>query len=63
MGGERQAAACCQGTRPLSSRRGRNEAAVPGLEPAGKEWRMPAREWIAAKAQFAILFEDRFTTT
>ena len=29
---------------------------------AGKEWRMPARDWTAAKAQFAILFEDRFTT-
>jgi putative transposase len=28
-----------------------------------KEWRMPAREWTAAKAQFAILFEDRFVTT
>ena len=32
------------------------------LNLAAKEWRMPAREWIAAKAQFAILFEDRFTT-
>jgi transposase-like protein len=28
-----------------------------------KERKMPAREWTAAKAQFAILFEDRFTTT
>ena len=28
-----------------------------------KEWKMPAREWAAAKAQFAILFEDRFTST
>ncbi|HEX2065281.1 MAG TPA: transposase, partial [Candidatus Thermoplasmatota archaeon] len=28
-----------------------------------REWKMPAREWTAAKAQFAILFEDRFTTT
>jgi putative transposase len=25
-----------------------------------KAWKMPAREWTAAKAQFAILFEDRF---
>jgi putative transposase len=33
------------------------------LNLAAKEWRMPAREWTAAKAQFAILFEDRFTTT
>jgi putative transposase len=33
------------------------------LNLASKEWRMPAREWTAAKAQFAILFEDRFTTT
>ena len=31
------------------------------LNLAAKEWRMPAREWTAAKAQFAILFEDRFT--
>jgi putative transposase len=28
-----------------------------------REWRMPAREWTAAKAQFAILFEDRFVIT
>ena len=33
------------------------------LNLAAKEWRMPAREWTAAKAQFAILCEDRFTTT
>jgi putative transposase len=33
------------------------------LNRAAKEWRMPAREWTAAKAQFAILFEDRFTAT
>jgi putative transposase len=32
------------------------------LNLVAKEWRMPAREWTAAKAQFAILFEDRFTT-
>ncbi len=32
------------------------------LNLATKEWRMPAREWSAAKAQFAILFEDRFAT-
>jgi putative transposase len=32
------------------------------LNLATKEWRMPAREWTAAKAQFAILFEDRFVT-
>jgi putative transposase len=32
------------------------------LNLAAKGWRMPAREWTAAKAQFAILFEDRFTT-
>jgi putative transposase len=30
------------------------------LNLASKEWRMPPREWAAAKAQFAILFEDRF---
>ncbi len=26
-----------------------------------KEWTMPAREWGMAKAQFAILFGDRYT--
>jgi putative transposase len=26
-----------------------------------KEWKMPPREWVMAKAQLAILFEDRFT--
>ncbi len=33
------------------------------LNLAAKEWKMPAREWTAAKAQFAILFEDRFAIT
>lgn len=31
------------------------------LNLAAKEWKMPPREWCMAKAQFAILFEDRFT--
>lgn len=31
------------------------------LNLAAKEWKMPPREWNMAKAQFAILFEDRFT--
>jgi putative transposase len=30
------------------------------LRLTSKEWKMPQREWTAAKAQFAILFEDRF---
>jgi putative transposase len=30
------------------------------LNLAAKGWKMPAREWTAAKAQFAVLFEDRF---
>jgi putative transposase len=33
------------------------------LRLTSKEWKMPQREWTAAKAQFAILFEDRFATT
>ena len=33
------------------------------LNLAVKVWRRPAREWTAAKAQFAILFEDRFAIT
>ena len=32
------------------------------LNLASKDWKMPPREWAAAKAQFAILFEDRFVT-
>ena len=33
------------------------------LNRIAKEWKMPAREWTAAKAQFAILLEDRFIET
>jgi putative transposase len=33
------------------------------LNRIAKKWKMPAREWTAAKAQFAILFEDRFIAT
>jgi putative transposase len=33
------------------------------LNLASKDWRMPPKEWAAAKAQFAILFEDRFAIT
>jgi putative transposase len=32
------------------------------LNLAEREWRMPPREWAMAKAQFAILFEERFRT-
>jgi putative transposase len=31
------------------------------LNLAAKEWKMPPREWNMAKAQFAILFEERFS--
>ena len=31
------------------------------LNRAEKEWKMPPREWALAKAQFAVLFGDRFT--
>jgi putative transposase len=31
------------------------------LNLAAKEWKMPPREWRMAKAQFAILFEERFS--
>src|SRR5919107_4201596 len=31
------------------------------LNRSEKEWRMPPREWAMAKAQFAILFGERFT--
>ena len=30
------------------------------LNRSEKEWRMPPREWVIAKAQFAILFDQRF---
>ena len=33
------------------------------LRLTSKEWKMPQREWTAAKAQLAILFEDRFAIT
>jgi putative transposase len=33
------------------------------LSLASKGWKMPPKEWAAAKAQFAILFEDRFAIT
>jgi putative transposase len=32
------------------------------LNRSEKEWRMPPREWAMAKAQFAVLFGERFTT-
>ncbi len=31
------------------------------LNRAEKEWTMPPREWCMAKAQFAVLFGERFT--
>ena len=31
------------------------------LNRAEKDWRMPPREWAIAKAQFAVLFSERFT--
>jgi putative transposase len=31
------------------------------LHQAGKEWTMPPQEWSMAKAQFAVLFGERFT--
>jgi putative transposase len=31
------------------------------LNRAGREWRMPPREWAMANAQFADLFGARFT--
>ena len=30
------------------------------LHRSEKEWTMPAREWCMAKAQFAVLFGERF---
>ena len=31
------------------------------LNRSEREWEMPPREWALAKAQFAVLFGDRFT--
>jgi len=31
------------------------------LNRSEKEWKMPPREWVMAKAQFAVLFGARFT--
>jgi hypothetical protein len=44
-----------RGTQTLRATR-----AAASMNLAQKEWRMPPREWTMAKAQFAILFEDRF---
>ena len=33
------------------------------LNRAEREWKMPPREWAMAKAQFAVLFGERFTKT
>ena len=30
------------------------------LSNAAEDWKRPPREWVEAKNQFAILFEDRF---
>ena len=59
-GPERQAAPGRQDARPLPDRRCRAEAPVPGLEPgrAGVENAAPGMGM--ARAQFAILFDERF---
>ena len=31
------------------------------LREVSREWKMPPREWAAAKTQFAVMFGDRFT--
>ena len=31
------------------------------LNRSEKEWKMAPREWVMAKAQFAVIFGDRFT--
>ncbi len=31
------------------------------LNRSEKEWKMAPREWVMAKAQFAIIFGERFT--
>jgi transposase-like protein len=31
-----------------------------GRTPLTKEWKMPPREWSMAKAQFAVIFGERF---
>ena len=40
---------------------GTGEARNGILNRSEKEWRMPPREWVMAKAQFAVLFGERFT--
>ena len=58
---ERQTAPGDQNQRPFSHRRERPEALVPGVEPGRKGAENAAPEWCMAKAQFAILFEERFS--
>jgi putative transposase len=31
------------------------------LREVSREWKMPPREWAAARTQFAVMFGDRFT--
>ena len=31
------------------------------LNSSEKEWKMASREWVMAKAQFAVIFGERFT--
>jgi putative transposase len=31
------------------------------LRQVSRDWRMPPREWAAAKTQFAVIFGERFT--
>jgi hypothetical protein len=33
----------------------------PLLREVSREWKMPPREWAAAKTQFAVMFGERFT--
>src|SRR3954451_13074294 len=60
-GPERQAAPSGPHPRPLPVS---DDAALKllylVLNLAEREWRMPHQEWGMAKAQFAILFDDRF---
>ena len=56
-----QAAPGGPGPRPLPDRRGRAEAAVPGLEPGREGVEDAAPRVGMARAQFAILFDERFT--
>jgi Transposase and inactivated derivatives len=60
-GAELQAAPGGQGQGSFPSDEAATKLLFLVLNRSEKEWIMPPREWCMAKAQFAVLFGERFT--